>query len=299
MTASSTPTASKSITTPNGIVIAYESKPKRRYLVNGEDGYTSVTEALDCLDKPALPWWGMTVGARGVHTLVGMGIARLGQRPDGSFTIAVAENGTWIEATPEMLVDRLIEIKATVNHVKDSAGDRGQEAHDALEAWGVTGELPDPSTCSFDGQPYVKALRDFLEGFEFEVEGNEVMVASVEHKYAGRYDIHGRLLKDTKVVTKVYPKAQPKHILLEAGVKILLDLKTSKDVYDKHFLQLEGYEGARLECGYDPTDIRAVLQVGADGRYQFRVVKDTTPDDFVQALRTFRVMRRVNGGLKV
>ena len=287
------------MTTPNGTVISFESKPKRRYLVNGEDGYASVTEALDVLDKPALPWWGMTVGVSGVPALVGMGVVRLGQRPDGSFTIVKNVNGVWAEQSPEDLVPLLTEIKHTVNHVKDSAGDRGQEAHDALEAWGVTGELPDPTECSFTGQPYVQALRDFLEGFDFEVDGNEVMVASMKHKYAGRYDIHGRLMKDTKVVTKTYPKQSPKHIMLEAGTKILLDLKTSKDVYDKHFLQLEAYEAARLECGYEPMDMRAVLQVGADGRYQFRVVKDTTADDYVQVLKTFQVMKRVKGGLKV
>lgn len=297
---SSTPTAAKQTVTPNGTVIAYESKPVRRYLVNGEDGYVSVTEALECLDKPALPWWGMTIGVKGVHALVGMGIARLGQRPDGGFTMAIAQDGVWVEATPELLVEALTEIKQTVNHVRDSAGDRGQSAHDALEAWGVTGELPDPSQYTFEEQPYVQGLRAFLEVFgpHFEVTGNEVMVASMKHKYAGRYDIRGKLRQDVKVITKVYPKTAPKHILVPAGSG-LIDLKTSKDVFDKHFLQLEGYEGASIECGHEPTDWRAVLQIGADGRYQFRLVKNTTPDDYAQVVATYRAMQRVKEGLKV
>lgn len=299
--ASSTPTAAKTITTPNGTVIAFESKPKRRYLVNGEEGYVSVTEALDVLGKDALPWWGMTIGVGGVHALVGMGIARLGQDEQGRFVMAVADEGVWKAATPELLVSKLTEIKHTVNHVKESGGKRGQSAHDALEVWGVTGELPDPSTVTFEEQPYVQALRDFLELItpRFEVLGNERMVASIKHKYAGRYDISGVLREEVKVVTKVFPKAQPKHALLPVG-SYLLDLKTSKDIYTNHPLQLKAYDDAGVENGYDKHDHHLVLQVGADGRYQARLIKQVFEEsDYATIVEAFHVVARAKEAIKV
>ncbi len=291
------PSGGKRAVTPNGTIIEFETKPKRRYLVNGEEA-VSVTTALEVLDKPALPWWGMTIGVKGVHALIGMGVVRLGYKEGGEPTIVRAVGDVWEEQTPEQLTAALTDIKATVNHVKDDAGKRGQSAHDAFEAWGVTGELPDPKAYTFVEQPYVQALRDFLVQLDFETEGNEVMVASPTYGYAGRYDIRGKLNQSAKVITKTYPKSEPKHTLMEAG-NWLLDLKTSKDVYVSHFLQLEAYEGASVECGYRETDFRAVIQVGADGRYQLRIVRGVTQDDYVQIVNTYHVMQRAKEALKV
>lgn len=299
--ASDTPTAPKETVTPNGTVIAFRSKPKREYLVNGEGGYVSVTEALDVLGKDALPWWGMTVGVGGVHALVGMGIARFAYDGDRQI-IAIAKDGRWAEAKPEDLVAALTEIKHTVNHVKESGGKRGQSAHDALEVWGVTGELPDPSSVTFEEQPYVQGLRDCLEIIApyFEVEGNEVMVASLKHKYAGRYDIRGTLRQEVKVVSRVYPKAASKHALLPVG-RYLLDLKTSKDIYTNHPLQLKAYDDAGVENGYEKVDHLAVIQVGADGRYQFRLVKQDVlrETDYATVVEAFRVVQRAKESIKV
>ena len=294
-------------TVPAGYTIEFFTKPYRHYTIDGVE-VISVTTALECLDKPALPWWGMTVGVNGLHVLLGMGVVVPTEAEGGRKCLAYInrETNRWEEATPEVLIGDsskgikglLTQHQLTTNHVKSSAADRGQAAHDALEAWGVTGELPNPKDYSFEEEPYVRAVRDFLTDFPFEVEEQEVVVGSKEHGFAGRFDMRGKLLVDRKVVTKVYPKAKPKHVLMQAG-RYLLDLKTSKDVYETHFLQLEAYEGASIECGYEPTDFRAVLQVGKDGRYQLRVVKDTTLEDYVQIVKTDSVMRRVKEALKV
>lgn len=286
---------------PNGWVIEYFEKP-RGYKIDGEP-VVSVTEALECLDKPALPWWGMTVGVRGLHALMGMGIAVPTKHPEhGHWCLAHAKNGRWEEATVEDLVDLLTTIKATVNHKKDEGGKRGQSAHDAFEAWGVTGELPDPKQYSFEEEPYVRALRDFLEilGSDWETEAQEIVVGSKQHGFAGRFDMKGRLAAPKKVVTKVYPKNPPKTVEIPAG-RGILDLKTSKDVYFNHALQLEAYEGAGVECGHEPTDWRAVLQVGADGRYQLRITSDKgiTVEDYAVIVQANDVVRRAKEAIKV
>lgn len=294
-------------TTPSGMVIEYWEKPRRHYKIDGVE-VVSVTTALDVLGKDALPWWGMKVGVLGLHALLGMGVVRPANDPEtGRWLLASVQDGRWQEATIDHLVgDSVKGIKGlltqhqlTVNHVKESGGKRGQSAHDALEAWGVTGEMPKPEEHTFEEQPYVQALLDFLQKINFEVEAQEVVVGSKEHGFAGRYDVVGTLRTETTVVTKVFPKAKPKHVLLSPG-KYRLDLKTSKDVYVNHLLQLEAYELASIECGDGATDYRLVIQCGADGRYQARLVKpEITGLDYVQIVKTYEVLKRAEEALKV
>src|SRR5262245_14053270 len=61
-------------TTPNGTVIGYHSKPKRFYELDKVEAECSVSEPLKCLDKPALPQWGMRVGIAAVLDLHRLGI---------------------------------------------------------------------------------------------------------------------------------------------------------------------------------------------------------------------------------
>ena len=72
----------------------------------------------------------------------------------------------------------------------------------------------------------------------------------------------------------------------------LLDLKTSKRVYETHFLQLEAYEQASVECGYGPTDHRGVIHVTEDGRYEFVLNTDWTFEDFKSVRQTYSVMHQ-------
>ena len=51
--------------------------------------------------------------------------------------------------------------------------------------------------------------------------------------------------------------------------RYLADLKTSKSVYGSHARQLEAYEQASIESGYEPTDGRGILLVAPDGTYEF------------------------------
>lgn len=304
--------------TPSGIEIAYYAeKPKRAYRVRGyKTGdpvsvdsilewreVPSVTTVLECLDKPALPWWGMGVGAAGVIALAKMDLVRC--TADGKLAIAVA--GTWAYATEENLVAALNDHKLTVNHVKRRAGDRGQSAHDAFEAWGALGVTPDPSQHPEEERMYLEGLRKFVVdmGDAWETESQEVAVASAEHGFAGRYDIRGRVTRDVKLVTRATTlKGEPlkresdkKYVIVPEGTKLLVDLKTSKGIYPSHLMQLEAYEGAGIECGHEPTDARAVLHVTKDGLYEFKRARATF-DDFLAILHTWRTLRSVEEALR-
>jgi hypothetical protein len=92
------------------------------------------------------------------------------------------------------------------------------------------------------------------------------------------------------MVTKVYPKRANKVEELPGG-RYLLDLKTSSGVYQSHALQLAAYEGASVECGYEPTDYRAVIHVTKTGEYEL-VVTSATLEDFLAVRKTYEVLQR-------
>jgi hypothetical protein len=303
--------------TPSGIQIAYFTEPKRMYKIRqGEPGMDSlvyspeedwaevpsVTTVLDVLGKDALSWWGMRVGIKGMFKLWDMGLVTfttdgaLAATVDAVWQLADCEDGGNIEQL-------LKQNKLTVNDVKSDAGERGQSAHDALEAWAIdTSFRPDPNDYPPEEWPYLVALCKFIEdmGDAWETEGVEVAVGSAEHGFAGRYDLRGRVLRDVKLVNRTLTidgkgllKKGASHIILPAGTKCLLDAKTSKSVYPTHLMQLEAYEGAGIECGYSETDMRAVIHLaGLHGEYQFFPAKASYAD-FLDLIPAYHAVQRV------
>lgn len=272
---------------PAGFRIEYFQDPKRHYRIDGVI-VPSVTEALDVLDKPALPWWGMKIGIQGMLELGKRGVI-----DPGTFH-ALAFNNP--EESAEYVISALTQNQLTTNHVRDKAGDRGQSAHDALERWADTGELPDPTSFGFEEEGYVRALRSALEDLHIEPIAQEVMVGSKEHGFAGRYDLRARVIAPSRVVTKVYPKRVSKVTEVPPST-LLIDLKTSKYVYDKHHLQLAAYEEASVSSGYGSSDYRAVLHVQADGRYEFVRVRAGI-EHYLPILHAWRAMEEVKELMK-
>jgi hypothetical protein len=314
--------------TPSGIEIAYHVKPRRAYLVRGYTRGTrvnvdeildwrevpSVTTVLGCLDKPALPWWGMKMGVEGLVELWERGFVR----PAMDGKLAATVGAQWVYANTDNLVGLLTEQKLTVNHVLNKASDRGQGVHDAFEAWAATGTIPNPDAkvssegvesdlYSDEEKGYVRGLKQFCEdmGDSWQTDGAEVAVGSIEHGFAGRYDLRGHVVKDVKLVTRATtlagaPLKRPsdrKTTIIPEGTKGLTDLKTSKGIYGSHLMQLEAYEGGGIECGYDPTDWRAVLHVTKDGLYEFKRAR-ATYENFLDVLRVYRTLESVKEALK-
>jgi hypothetical protein len=250
-----------------------------------EDGWvqaTSVTTVLECLDKP-LSWWGMKIGIAGVIELV-----LKDKLNDGWFQ----QNGP-SEHAVDAIAKMLTAEKLTVNHIRDKGGEKGQTAHDAFEAWVEHGVKPHPPAYPTVEQGYLVGLRKFMDAARIETVASEQMVGSWQFLFAGRYDWDGRLWGE---FPNRLPSAKGKAKITTStwnGERTLLDLKTSKGVYPTHHIQLEGYEGGRLECGYDPTERRAVVHVTADGNYQ--VVENTavTYDHFLAVRAVDNALRRI------
>jgi hypothetical protein len=324
--------------TPSGIEIAYFTEPRRAYALRapapfGQSGVPdftpwrevpSVTTALDVLHKPALTWWGQKIGLQGVMQLAEVGIIKL--TPDSKLAVphieknddgkwVVPDGAVWEYATDENLTGWLTKQKLTVNHIRDVAASRGTSVHDAFEAWAVTGKMPDPNETFEDGRPmyapeempYVEGFRKFVVdmGDAWETTGSEVAVGSIEHGFAGRYDLRGKVLRDVKLIQRACTIAgEPlkrasdrKVVVVPGGTSGLVDLKTSKSVYGSHLMQLEAYEGAGVECGLDPTDWRAVLHVTKDGLYEFKRAQ-AKYEDFLAILHTYNTLISVEEALK-
>lgn len=317
----------KTITqTPSGIEIAYFVEPKRIYKVRKSETCNqecaiqstsccsgemsewaevpSVTTVLKCLDKPALSWWGMRVGFKAVNALWNDGFIS----SDAEGRLLVSEGAVWQYAdfSDGGNVEQVIkQRKLTVNDTLAEAADRGTAVHDALEAWAVLGKLPDPNEFPPEEHAYSVALRQFCDdmGDAWETGGVEVAVASAEHGFAGRYDVRGTVKRDVQLVKRVLTKdgksplvKGPEYTTIPAGSKLLIDAKTSKSIYNTHLLQLEAYEGAGVECGYDPTDFRAVLHLSGHGLYQFKRAT-VSFDDFLAILHTYHALARVEAEL--
>lgn len=271
--------------TPSGIIVEYESKPKRLYRVNGIE-VPSVTTVLDVLNKGGLTVWGMRVGIQGVLSLFERGYltTELDWQTERERVAVSAGHLASVE-----LVEGLMKIEGlTTNDVKDSAADRGTNVHDALEEWAKTGRKPIAGEFPESEMGYVQGLVEFLQDADPEPVRTEVMVGSVEHGFAGRYDLELRFNEPKKV------RRTPKRAWhdIPAGT-YLVDFKSSKGVYPStHFRQLAAYEAARVECGYEPTDAQYVLNANGEGSYAF--VKSTAKlADFLAVLSVYNSDRQM------
>lgn len=215
------------------------------YKVEGiAEPVVSVTNVIKATVPKELAWWGMQVGVAGALSL----IREKRINPYESDENAVAALGAY---------------NLTVNDTLKKAGARGTEVHDILEAYGKSGTLPEIISDAAAG--YAKALGLFLLENNPQFYVQEIMTASLEHKYAGTFDGKAEL-----------------HSGKYQGAKVLLDIKTSKRVYkDQHFPQLEAYEHAEVELGENPTDFRMVVRLGENGKYQMSVSTDSFNDFYV------------------
>lgn len=284
-------------TTPAGIEIYYQAGPKRLYkikpsgLSEGLWNYDewrevpSVSQVLDVLEKGGLSFWGMKVGVQGCVELW----------KEGYFSEMPAapppEIAHFIDPPyAEQIVDQLSARKLTVHHVRDKAADRGTSVHKALEAFAESGVVPDPKFYPENEQGYVAGLVAFINDAHPNTLSSELMVASAEHGFAGRFDWLAGLDFAGDVVVKTYPKKKPVRAAVSGGW--LIDLKTSKGVYSSYKLQTAGYEGALIECGYPAPDHKGILRVTEDGRYEL-VESHATFDDFLAVLKTYHVLQRL------
>lgn len=275
------------VTTPSGIRVYYQSDP-RLYRVNNLE-VPSVSTVLKVLEKGGLSWWGMQVGIAGVIDLFGKGAVFYDPWAFDKLAVNAGEPNMATSATVENVTDLLKQHKLTVNHQLSKAGDRGTSVHRALEVWAEEGLVPDPDLYPDSERGYVAGLKRFIEDLPpVKVMGQETMVGSAEHGYAGRFDLTLCFNFDADLVTRQTPTGRITRQAFQDGFW-LLDLKTSSGFYPSQFIQLEAYEQASVECGYPATVGRAVVRVDKNGFYEVRK-SVATFSDFKAVLDVYRTL---------
>lgn len=292
--------------TKAGVEIRYQDET-HSYWVRGPEGGDwvpcdfSMSGVADCLNKPGLPPWAFKMGLKAVGLLAERGFIR--HTPEGQIVVMGAERWELIQtfAGEDALLYRAKEQKVTQNDHRDKAGDRGNSVHAALEAWVKDQVMPVADFYPIEEQGYVRGLIAFLTdlGPLKSKPQAEIMVGSVEHRIAGRYDLEA-VLQGARLVTK---KASPKWtgadtdhhsakgpVYTEFKGRTLFDLKTSKGIYLGQKLQMTGYEGCRLECGMQKTEQQLIVSVGDDGTYMVGVA-DTTWEEFLNVLSLARMSK--------
>lgn len=156
---------------------------------------------------------------------------------------------------------RLAEQGVNWRDVRDEAGERGRATHQlVLDV--LLGRQRNLSSLTEDHRPYGQAAMKWLMRRSPAVIEAERMVASVEHGYTGRFDLLCRLDAD----------------------RVRVDFKTVTEwkyrdgkrlpPYPENALQLDLYEPAARESGYEAADYGMVVRLGPDGTF------DETPFDF-------------------
>lgn len=150
-------------------------------------------------------------------------------------------------------------VEAAARDALDKAADRGSTVHSLAEALDAGGEV-DLDAVPEKFQGYAKALVKFERDMKPITHHTEATVFSTTHRYAGTLD----------------------RICEIGGRTVLLDRKTSKDVFKEHHLQVTAYRHADTMLTKDDPPERipmplveatAILLLGEDGTYAFREVE--------------------------
>ena len=124
------------------------------------------------------------------------------------------------------------------------AQERGKTVHSIVEAYKTTGAKIEGIPEAFVG--YAKAFYSWAADNNVKVLESEKTVVSQKHMFAGTLDL-----------------------LVHTGQKrLLVDIKTGKDIYPEAALQLSAYRQA-LQENNEPVDAMGVVLLREDGTYKF------------------------------
>lgn len=219
---------------------------KHKYLVN-DQSFPSVTTILGKhFAKPAIAKWVETKTLQGVETLM---------RSESGCPLA------W-----ETIRDALYANELTADQEKERKGAIGTQVHNAFEVYVKDGKLPVLGDYDPTVKPYIQGLFRFLQAVHPEITHSEVLVASLRHKFAGKFDARIVVSYPVLVHFAVTQDGRVEECWLPAGV-YLIDLKTSNSIYPEVGMQLAGYEQGAIECGLGKSDGRLAIHLTPEGDY--------------------------------
>jgi len=150
--------------------------------------------------------------------------------------------------------------------VRDKAANEGLDVHKLIERGEYEVDKLPPQAKS-----YIEAYEAWCADMPHKRLGAEQTVYSREHKFAGTMD---------------------KLIQLDDGKVVLVDIKTSNNLYPEMGLQLSAYKHAILELGIvSKIDTIAILQLKDNGTYTWAEYDDTF-EVFLACLKIFNYLEK-------
>lgn len=154
----------------------------------------------------------------------------------------------------------------------DELANIGKATHAMVEAH-LNGVLPDlsdftPRDVEAAKEPFGKFL-EWWRGRNVKVLATEKIVISEKFRYGGTLDI----LADID------------------GKRTVLDVKTSRGIYDEHFIQTAAYAQAEFETSGEPVQETRILRIGRVGSEGF---EDRPLTDWRTHLDLFACLRRIH-----
>lgn len=261
---------------PSGVLVHFwdevgvDGEPQqRRYRFGPEwesaEKLVSVSTVANVFDKPALPSWAAKVTVAGLKRLES-------DRP-----------GCVGRSTVEQLVGALRARGLDHNAVRDEAAKRGDVAHDVLVHALRDGKFPNPRDYPAEYRPWIQAGAAWIVEHKPEVIDAETIVASVEHGFAGRYDLHARF-PDGRTGRIDYKSVTEWHYKRHWKTGELTDELLPP--YEEHVSQVAGYELAARESGFEPSDFQAVVRLGPDGKFDM-TESWASPANFIGDLHAY------------
>ena len=217
-----------------GIDIVFDDE-KHRYEVNGEKFPSVTTIVGKHYSKDAIAHWVER------KTLEG-----------------VCQMQKWVDAGDSPSLPRDVETfraalyaeGLTADQEKERKGAIGCETHGAFEGYIKTGRIPKLGELeNQEAREYVAAVGRALLEIDATFPVSEVLVASLRHKYAGRFDAVMEVQTRSEVNFAVTQDGRIERRYLEVG-RYLIDLKTANNIYPEVGMQLAGYAQAAYECGF-------------------------------------------------
>jgi hypothetical protein len=263
-------------TLPNGDVIYYEDKWHSYYTEvyqsGGQYRYKKTSKLLGVstiakyLDQntDGLLWWAAKLDQTG--------IAELACR-----TFDEELSPSWLRS--QVTIDKALrKTKKTWSDMRDKAATRGTSVHEKiLNALATDTEPPSLDSLEEHERGYGQAAFKFWADRKPEPVSAERVTASVEHGFAGRFDL----------IAKVDDELR------------LYDAKTRDRpaTYKSDHTQLAGYEVGNAECGLPTTEGQYVLLLMPDGNYK-EVRSVATEHHFMAALQAAKADRALYNALK-
>lgn len=184
--------------------------------------------------------------------------------------------------TPEQVIngfkfsDLFKDAKVAHTKKKESAGNIGTTAHEAIENWIKMGCPTDMSVASFCGgdEQIMKMFMNFVDwSIKEKVEfiASEKLVHSETNWYGGICDF----------------------VCIINGKRWVGDIKTSTDIYPEYFLQVAAYDLAMEEMGEPRAYGYVIVNIKKDGRVKVKKDRSTKKyrEAFHHALNLYKLLK--------